>query len=190
MYKIKFDKKQWLRIVLTVCLTAVIAATLATSCFAEGFMGFGRRRTAETNDAPPIGEGVESGANDIIGGIESGANDIIDGVESGANDIIDGVESGIDKIESDMGMDMETNIPDTNIGGAVKDEDKDGVPDSSDSDDDGDGTPDILETTETTDVTDMNGMNKKSTVIGIVIAGLVVAALVALIFALIPKKKK
>lgn len=174
---------------LLACLTAVIAAALVTVCFAEGFIGFGRRRTAETGDAPPIGEGIESGANGVVDKLESGANDVADGVESGANDIVGGVESGIDKIESDMGMDMETNIPDTNIGGAVKDEDKDGVPDSSDPDDDGDGTPDVLETTDKTDATDTNGMNKKSTVIGIVIAGLVVAALVALIFAVMPKKK-
>ncbi len=183
----EMKKKQLLRGALLVCLTAIIAVVLATSCFAEGFMGFGRRRmgrTAETSDVPPIADGIESGAESIVDGVESGANDIIDGVESSANGIVDGVESGIDRVESDMGMDMETNVPDTNIGGAVKDEDHDGLPDTSDSDDDGDGTPDVLETTEMADT------DKKSAVIGIVIAGLVVAALVALIFALMPKKKK
>ena len=169
-------KKQKLRTATLVCLTVILAVVLATSCFAESFMGFGRQRTGrtgETGDVPPIADGIESGAESIV-----------DGAESGANDIIDGVESGIDKLESDLGIDMETNIPDTDIGGAVADDDHDGIPDETDTDDDNDGIPDVADKTDSAD------MDKKTSVIGIVIAGLVVAALVALIFAVVPKKKQ
>lgn len=208
----KFKKTQLARMAAVLCVTAALALAVAVTCSAANLniISFGRR-DATTSDAPPIGSGLESGANDIIDGIESGANDIIDGIESGADDIIDGADSAFDGVESDMndGMDdgmgdgmgdgFDTNIPDSDIGGAVEDEDSDGLSDPTDPDDDNDGTPDASDTDADNDgISDKNdpdpdgdGVDESKTsglVIGIVIAVLAVGAIGILIYALMPKK--
>ena len=212
----KFKKTQLARMAAVLCVTAALALAVAVTCSAANLniISFGRR-DATTSDAPPIGSGLESGANDIIDGIESGADDIIDGIESGAEDIIDGADSAFDGVESDMndgmgdgmgdgtddgmGDGFDTNIPDFDIGGAVEDEDSDGLSDPTDPDDDNDGTPDASDTDADNDgISDKNdpdpdgdGVDESKTsglVIGIVIAVLAVGAIGILIYALMPKK--
>lgn len=197
----KLKKSRISRVVSVLCLAVALAVVAAMNCAAmnNGIFGFGRRN-ADTSDAPPIGEGIESGADGIIGGIESGANDIIDGIESGADDIVDGADSIFDGVESDMNGGIDTNVPDSDIGGAVEDDDRDGISNPTDSDDDNDGVPDAKDTDADNDgIADSNDADPDgdgveegramSTVVGIVIALLVIGAVAVLIIALMPKKR-
>ena len=178
-------------------LAFALALTLAFSCAAAclNIISF-NKRTADTSDVPPIGEGLESGAEGIIGGIESEADNIMDGAES----IFDGNGMGnTDGITDDGGI-FETNIPDSNIGGAFEDHDSDGISDPTDPDDDNDGTPDKVDTDADNDGIrddadpdpDGDGVNESKMsgkVVGIVIAVLVIGAIAILAYALMPKKK-
>lgn len=211
----KFNQKKLVRKALVLGLSLILAFVLVCACSAASLniIGFGRRN-ADTSDAPPIGEGLESGAEGIVDGIESGADNIIDGIESGAEDIVDGADSIFDGDGNDMSDDMtddmtgdmtdeggfETNVPDSDIGGAMEDDDHDGISDPVDSDDDNDGTPDATDTDADNDGIsddadpdpDGDGVDEKKmsgTVIGIVIAILVVGAIAVLVYALMPKKK-
>lgn len=206
----KFNHIKLVKTALVLCLAVAVSAAVALSCAAASLnvIRFNKRNT-DTADVPPIGEGLESSADNIMDGIESGANDIMDGIESGADNVADGAESILDGMESDMnGTDgmtdgengFETNIPDSDIGGALEDDDSDGISDPTDPDDDNDGTPDVADTDADNDGisddadTDPDGdgveENKMSgKVIGIIIAILVVGAVAVLVYAMMPKKK-
>ena len=208
----KFNQKRLVKKALVLSLSLILAFVLVCGCSAASLniIGFGRRN-ADTSDAPPIGEGLESGAEGIVDGIESGADGIMDGIESGAEDIIDGAESIIDGDgTNDMTDGMtdeatdeggfETNVPDSDIGGALEDDDSDGISDPTDPDDDNDGTPDAVDsdadndgiTDDTDPDPDGDGVDESKmsgTVVGIIIAVLVVGAIAVLVYALMPKKK-
>ena len=188
----KFKQKRLAKAVLALCLAllfsgfAVISGAAANMNFA-GRMG---KRTTDTTDVPPIGEGLEDGVNDIT-----------DGIESGVEDIVDGAESSADRAESSMDGGFETNIPDSDIGGALKDDDGDGISNHVDSDDDNDGVSDASDTDADNDgISDKNdpdpdgdGVDESkmsSTLMGIGIAVLVIAGAAILIYALMPKKKR
>ena len=188
----KFSQKKLVKKALVLGLSLILAVVLVCGCSAAGLniMRFGRRNT-DTNDAPPIGEGLESGAEGIVDRIESGADNIVDGAES----IVDGDTDGM----TDDGM-LDTNIPDSDIGGALEDNDGDGISDPTDSDDDNDGTPDVADSDADNDgITDdadtdpdgdgVNESKMSGRVIGIVIAVLVIGAIAVLAYVLMPKKK-
>ena len=199
----KFSQKKLVKKALVLGLSLILAVVLVCGCSAAGLniMRFGRRNT-DTNDAPPIGEGLESGAEGIVDRIESGADNVIDGIESGADNIVDGAESIVDGDTDGMtdgGM-LDTNIPDSDIGGALEDNDGDGISDPTDSDDDNDGTPDVADSDADNDgITDdadtdpdgdgVNESKMSGRVIGIVIAVLVIGAIAVLAYVLMPKKK-
>ena len=216
----KFINIKLVKTALGLCVALMLAFSVALCCSAAclNVVRFNRRNAA-TEDVPPIGEGLESaidgigtGAGDIIDGIESGADNIIDGIESGAGDIADGAESFFDGTDGNMegvtdgvddmtdGMDgFETNIPDPDIGGAVVDNDKDGLSNPTDSDDDNDGTPDVSDTDADNDgISDMtdpdpdgDGVNeskRSGLVVGIIIAILVIGAIAVLAYVFMPKK--
>ena len=182
--------KKSARLAALLCIAGALALTAMLGCSAAEHKMFGfNRRDAVTSDPPPIGEGIESGVDGIIGDVESGVDDIIDGAESGVDDIIDGSMPEI----------FETNVPDSDINGAVKDDDSDGLSNPTDSDDDNDGTPDAADTDKDNDgISDKNdkdpdgdGIRERgmSATVGIIIALLVVGAVIILIIALMPKKK-
>lgn len=189
----KFVRSHFVKTALVLCIVTALALAVATSCAAKNHkaVGFGRRE-AVTSDPPPIGEGIESGANGVVDGIESGAEDIINGAES----VVDGVESDLQD-----GMDgMETNIPDSDIGGAVEDSDKDGLSDPTDPDDDNDGTPDAVDTDADNDgITDnsdpdpdgdgVEESKRTSAIVGVIIAVLLIGAMGILIYAVTSKKR-
>ena len=197
-----FKQKRLARAALAFCLALLFSIFAVIGGAAAGFNMIGRnRRTAETADPPPIGEGIEDGVNGIVNGVESGVGDIIDGVESGAEDIMDGAESIVDGVESDMHDGFETNIPDSHIGGALEDNDGDGISDPSDSDDDNDGVPDVTDTDRDNDgISDKDdpdpdgdgkeGSVKSAKTIGVIIAVLAVGAIAILAFALMPKRER
>ncbi len=82
----------------------------------------------------------------------------------------------------------DTNVPDTDIGGAVEDSDNDGISDPKDTDDDGDGLPDAVDPDADGDKVD--DTSETTGIVGIIIAVIIVVAVIAVIFALMPKKKK
>ena len=189
------------RSALLLCLAVLVASVAATSCFAASLnvLRF-NRRNANTSDVPPIGEGLESSAEDIVDGIGDGAETVVDGAESFFDGVESDLESGLDEV-TDMMDGMETNIPDSDIGGAVEDDDKDGLSNPTDSDDDNDGTPDGVDTDSDNDgVADSSdadpdgdgkeGSSKTAKTVGIVIAILAVGAIAILAFVLMPKREK
>jgi hypothetical protein len=113
---------------------------------------------------------------------------------------MDGAESIMDGVESDMHDGFETNIPDSHIGGALEDNDGDGISDPTDSDDDNDGVPDVTDTDRDNDGIsdkddpdpDGDGVDESkmtSTLMGVGITVLAVAGVAILVYVLIPKKK-
>ena len=170
-----------------VILVVAITTVLPTLALDLGGMRRGVRmngRTGETTDAPPIGEGIESAVDNVTDGIDS----IIDGV----TDIPNSTESDSQATtETDGGMmgdeslEDGTNIPDSDIGGAVEDNDSDGISDPVDSDDDNDGVLDPVDT-------DANGdgqadSTKTAGIIGIVVAVIIVLAIIILVIAVMPR---
>ena len=189
------------RVALLLCIAVFVASAAATSCFAASLnvLRF-NRRNADTSDVPPIGEGLESSAEDIVDGIGDGAETAFDGAESFFDGVESDLESGVDEM-TDMMDGLETNIPDSDIGGAVEDDDKDGLSNPTDSDDDNDGTPDAVDTDADNDgVADRNdpdpdgdgkdGSAKSAKTIGVIIAVLAVGAIAILAFALMPKRER
>ena len=122
-------------------------------------------------DVPPIGEGIESAADNVTDGIESAVEDIMPPYDS----------------ESDSALEDGTNIPDENISGALKDDDRDGISNAQDTDDDNDGILDSVDPDVNGDGTRDNSKNVG--IIGIVIAVIIVIAIIVLIIAVMPKKK-
>ncbi len=116
-------------------------------------------------DAP--GDGENGGTADPDGGVAGEGT----GDTSGENDLL-----------------PDTNVPDSDIGGAVEDNDNDGISDPKDTDDDGDGLPDAVDPDADGDTVD--DTDETTGVVGIVIAVIIVVAVIAVIFALMPKKKK
>jgi hypothetical protein len=199
-------KNRLVKGLLALTLALVFCASVALSCAAAGRIGIrpSSGRSATTSDAPPIGEGLESGVNDIK-----------DGLESGVDGIIGDAESALDKMESGMNDDMgiETNIPDSDIGGALDDSDGDGISDPTDTDDDNDGVPDQTDTDADNDGipdasdtdNDNDGIPDASDsdpdgdgvkegkislkVVGIIIAVLVIGSLAVIVYAVSSKKK-
>ena len=191
------------RVALLLCLAVLVASAAATSCFAASLNILRFRRNADTSDVPPIGEGLESGAENIIDGIGNGAETVFDGAESFFDGVESDMESGVDEMTdtADMMDGFETNIPDSDIGGALQDDDGDGISNPTDSDDDNDGTPDAVDTDADNDgVADRNdpdpdgdgkeGSAKSSKTIGVIIAVLAVGAIAVLAFALMPKRER
>lgn len=152
-------------------------------------------RTGETTDAPPIGEGIESAIDDVTGGIESAVDDVTDrvddmtdgtdGTDGPADDTADSTDEGL---MGDESLEDGTNIPDSDIGGAVEDNDGDGISDPTDSDDDNDGVLDSVDTDANGDGKDDGTMT--AGIIGIVVAVIVVIAVVILVIAVMPRGRK
>jgi hypothetical protein len=114
-------------------------------------------------------------------------------------------------MNDDMGF--ETNIPDSDIGGALDDSDGDGISDPTDTDDDNDGVPDQTDTDADNDGipdasdtdNDNDGIPDASDsdpdgdgvkegkislkVVGIIIAVLVIGSLAVIVYAVSSKKK-
>lgn len=122
------------------------------------------------------GNGINDDRNDDMN------NDITDGTNDGMND------DAADGIPRDESLEDGTNIPDEHIGGAVADNDTDGIPDAKDPDDDNDGIADQADTDRDGD--GMVDKDETTGVIGIVIAVLVVIAIIILVIAVIPRAKR
>ncbi|MBR4873037.1 MAG: hypothetical protein IKV00_04295 [Clostridia bacterium] len=102
--------------------------------------------------------------------------------------VADGTTDRNDGLLGDEEPDNGTNIPDEDIGGAVEDNDHDGVSDPTDPDDDNDGLRDPVDNDADGDgVTDAD---ETVGVIGIVIAVLVVIAIITLVIAVMPRARK
>lgn len=173
-------------VILVVSITTVLP-TLALDIGGMNGMRHGARmngRTGATTDAPPIGEGIESAVDNVTDGIDS----VIDRVTESPN----GSETnGAATTETDGGMmgdeslENGTNIPDSDIGGAVDDNDNDGVSDPTDSDDDNDG---VLDSADTDANGDGQADNTKTAgIIGIVVAVIIVLAIIILVIAVMPR---
>ena len=143
--------------------------------------------------------------NRVADSVENGAESIADGITNIPNAIDDSIvlpnetESNEDTTDtapitedgSLMGDESPidgTNIPDTDIGGAIEDDDKDGLSNPADSDDDNDGIPDPADADADGD--GRNDENESTGVIGIVIAVIVVIAIIVLVIAVMPRAKK
>ena len=94
------------------------------------------------------------------------------------DDVTDGVED----------MLPETNVPDTDIGGAAPDTDGDGLTNTQDPDDDGDGLPD--QTDPDADGDKVDDTDESTGIVGIVLAVIIVLAIIVTILAVVPKKNK
>lgn len=150
-------------------------------------------RTGETTDTSSIGEGIESAVDDVTGGIESAVDDLTD-IPNGTATTHDGTGNVTDDMTGDttdgglMGDETPqdgTNIPDTDIGGAVEDNDHDGISDPVDSDDDNDG---ILDPADTDADGDGRADDSKTAgIIGIVVAVIIVIAIIVLVIAVMPR---
>lgn len=130
------------------------------------------------------GNGINDDRNDNMN------NDITDGTNDGMNDgTNDGMnDDAADGIPRDESLEDGTNIPDEDIGGAVADNDTDGISDAKDPDDDNDGIADQADTDRDGD--GMVDKDETTGVIGIVIAVLVVIAIIILVIAVIPRAKR
>jgi len=106
----KFNRSRLLKTALILCLAVAVSSVMAFSAMAASLnvLRF-NKRTADTSDVPPIGEGIESGVDGVIDGIESGADDIMDGADS----IIDGLESGMDPDSESLCIQIHTRKTDS-----------------------------------------------------------------------------
>lgn len=111
-----------------------------------------------------------------------GNNGTMDGTMDGNGGVIDDVTDGVED------MLPETNVPDTNIGGAAPDNDGDGITNAGDPDDDGDGLPDKVDPDE--DGNGVNDTDQSTGIVGIVLAVIIVLAIIAVVIAVVPKKDK
>ena len=190
-------RKQKKRLLALTLAVLIVAAVSVMPAFAFGGMrGRMGARTGETTDAPPIGEGIESAVDDITDGVDSALGDITDipnGTDSVTDDTANDNTDNVTDTTNDEGLmgdetpEDGTNIPDTDIGGAVEDNDGDGVSDPTDSDDDNDGVLDPADTDADGDGTPDD--TKTGGIIGIVIAVIIVIAIIVLVIAVMPRGK-
>lgn len=197
----KVTGARWLAVLVATVLVLAIASLPA---FAMGVGGSGNNvggqdkgflgRTADSVESGL--EGVESGAESIVDDIVdipngTDQNDTTDGTTDGTMDGTTDGNGGMNDGEGLLGDEVPedgTNIPDTDIGGAVEDNDHDGIADGTDPDDDNDGVRDPVDTDADGDgVTDDN---ETTGMIGIVIAVIIVIAIIVLVIAVIPKARK
>ncbi len=176
----KYTRTRILAATLAVWLVVLITAVPAVALDIGGMNG---GRTGGT-----VGEGIESAVDDVTDGIDSVVDDITDipngtgTTDSGMND----TESG-EGILGDESLEDGTNIPDSDIGGAVEDNDSDGISDPVDSDDDNDGVLDSADTDANGDGQDDG--TKTGGIIGIIVAIIIVIAIVILVIAVMPRGK-
>ncbi len=162
-----------------------------------------------TNGAIDGESGGSSGDNGIMGdNFPNGGADAPGDGGTGDGGLNGGADGGVTDggMDGDMGDDgiapddmappadgtneilPETNVPDTDIGGAVEDNDGDGVSDPKDTDDDGDGLPDAVD--PDADGDKVEDERELTGVVGIILAVIIVIAVIAVVFDLMPKKKK
>ena len=185
-------------------LTALVlvAAVAALPAFAMG-KGAHKRHMGERRGF--IGrtiDDMESGLGDVADDLADIPNGVDSNVPEGENNAngeatipnqytTDGTDMTNDMnggILGDESLEDGTNIPDEHIGGAVADNDTDGIPDAKDPDDDNDGIADQADTDRDGD--GMVDKDETTGVIGIVIAVLVVIAIIILVIAVIPRAKR
>lgn len=145
--------------------------------------GTDQNDTADGNDQG-VPDGTDQGGADTNGGDMNG-----DGANGGT--ATDTNIADTDRNDGLMGDEVPedgTNIPDTDIGGAVEDNDHDGVSDPTDPDDDNDGVRDPVDTDADGD--GVEDSDETTGVIGIVIAVIVVIAIIILVVAVIPRARK
>ena len=186
----KQRKVALLRLFAVVAATVLLLATATLPSFAMGIgngnrMG-GRNRSFIGRTADSIESGAESIVDDLTD-IPNGTDTDTNGIADGNNGTTDTDMSG-DGILGDEMPEDGTNIPDTDIGGAVEDDDKDGISDPVDSDDDGDGIPDKADTDADGD--GVKDDDETTGVIGIVIAVIIVIAIIVLVIAVIPRSRR
>ena len=157
----------------------------------DGGVVGGENGTADTPmDGVPNGDMTPSDPADGNGGMNDGMNDDTnDGiVEDTTDGIVEDTTDGSVEDTTDGVQDMlpETNVPDTDIGGAAPDNDSDGITNAGDSDDDGDGLLDKVD--PDADGNGVNDTDQTPGVVGIVLAVIIVLAIIAVILAVVPKK--
>lgn len=138
-----------------------------------------------TTDTPMENpSGGDNTPNNPDGGMTDGAgNGAVDGTTNDQNGgIMDDVTDGVEDMLPD------TNVPDSDIGGAAPDTDGDGLTNTQDPDDDGDGLPDA--TDPDTDGDKVDDTDESTGIVGIVLAVIIVLAIIVTILAVVPKKNK
>ncbi len=183
--------KRSVALLLSVLLIALVAAvpTLAMERRDGGRFG-GRMGRDSNNVVGDIAEGAGDAVGDIVNGAGDAIGDVADGIESGMQDsdpMGQGTESGEGLFGDESEVDG-TNVPDSDIGGAVDDNDNDGISDPKDTDDDNDGVVDKVDPDADGDGTDDG--EESTGMIGIIITVLVVLAVIVLIIAVVPRARK
>lgn len=183
-----------LRLLAVLAATILILATAALPALAMGSGKSGNRMGGQHKGfLGRTAESVESGAESIVDDLVNIPNgtDTNNGTETDTNDgtntETDGM-TGNDGLIGDETPEDGTNIPDTDIGGAIADNDNDGLSNPADSDDDNDGVPDSADTDADGD--GVKDDDETTGVIGIVIAVIVVIAIIVLVIAVIPRSRR
>ena len=187
----KQRKVAFFRLLAVIAATVLVLATAALPTLAMGFGGSGNSVGGQNKSF--IGRTADS----IESGAESIADDLADlpnGMGSDTGSVTDDNNGPADTNMDNEGLlgdeapEDGTNIPDTDIGGAVEDDDSDGLSDPVDSDDDGDGVPDVADTDADGD--GVKDDDETTGVIGIVIAVIIVIAIIVLVIAVIPRSRR
>lgn len=138
---------------------------------------------------PSNGDGVSNPDNGMTDGTNDGTengttdgNGAVDGTTDENGGIMDDVTDGVED------MLPETNVPDSDIGGAAPDTDGDGLTNTQDPDDDGDGLPDKAD--PDADGDKLDDTDESTGIVGIVLAVIIVLAIIVTILAVVPKKNK
>ncbi len=191
----KQGKPQWHRLLSFAAALVLVVTVVALPALAMGMSrsedGVGGRHRGFMNRAA---DSVESGVESIADGITDIPNAIDDSIvlpnetesDEDVTDTAPVTEDG--GLIGDESLEDGTNIPDTDIGGAIKDDDGDGISNPTDSDDDNDGLSDAADSDA-----DGNGRadaDESTGIIGIVIAVIVVIAIIVLVIAVMPRAKK
>lgn len=194
----KQRKNAWHRIAALAMISVLLLTIFAMPALAMGrsghknAMGQRTRRGFFGRTADDIENGAESildGVTDIPNAIESAIDPADSNTESGTNATDPEAETAPDtEMADDESLENGTNIPDEDIGGAVADNDNDGLSDAKDPDDDNDGVRDPVDTDADGD--GMSDDSETTGIIGIVIAVAIVIAIIVLVLAVIPRAKK
>lgn len=174
------------RLLAVLAATILVLATAALPALAMGMGGSGNSVGGQHKGfLGRTAESVESGAESIVDDLV----DIPNGTDTNTDTTTDtdGITDG-EGLLGDETPEDGTNIPDTDIGGAVEDDDHDGLSDPVDSDDDNDGVPDSTDTDADGD--GVKDDDETTGVIGIVIAVIVVIAIIVLVIAVIPRSRR
>lgn len=150
----------------------------------DGVIGDNNGTVEPPMQDPSNGDNAPNTPNDgMTDGAGNGAVDgTVDGTQTDQNGVMDDVTDGVED------MLPETNVPDSDIGGAAPDTDRDGLTDEKDPDDDGDGLPDKVD--PDADGDKLNDTDESTGIVGIVLAVIIVLAIIVTIFAVIPRKNK